>query len=315
MRALRICLVVAVLGALAWFVRGLRFDLLEAAFQRARSWPIVLGGGLALLALVWRSLCWKVLLRPAATVATTDLFRYTVAAFATSALVPARAGEVVRVWLLERRNRVPASLAAATAVAEKVVDAFAMLLVVAPIPWLLPALPRWVGRSIAGLGVVGVAALVVCRLARPRARPEGGFARFLAALDVLGAPRRILPALGLLLAAWLTDLAEVWLVLGALDIRVPFSAGLLVLLTVNLAIVVPSTPAQVGALELGAVLGLRLLGVAKEDGLAFALLYHGMQVIPLVLAALLDVRLVLSASRPRPTTPTLDPGIGPGPRD
>ena len=34
------------------------------------------------------------------------LFRYTIAAFAASALAPARAGEVLRVWVLRRRDGV-----------------------------------------------------------------------------------------------------------------------------------------------------------------------------------------------------------------
>jgi hypothetical protein len=57
---------------------------------------------------------------------------------------------------------------------------------------------------------------------------------------------------------------------------------------------VPSTPAQVGALEVGALAALDLLHVGHEQALAFALLYHTLQVIPLIAVGLIfELRLVL----------------------
>jgi hypothetical protein len=57
---------------------------------------------------------------------------------------------------------------------------------------------------------------------------------------------------------------------------------------------VPSTPAQVGALEVGALAALDLLHVGHEAALAFALLYHALQVVPLIAAGLIfELRLVL----------------------
>jgi uncharacterized membrane protein YbhN (UPF0104 family) len=74
----------------------------------------------------------------------------------------------------------------------------------------------------------------------------------------------------------------------------PIAAGLLVLFTLNLAITAPSTPAGVGALEVGVLAGTHLLGIPDTDALAFALLYHALQIIPLVIVGLaLEWRLVL----------------------
>ena len=62
----------------------------------------------------------------------------------------------------------------------------------------------------------------------------------------------------------------------------PFGASLLVLMAVNLALVVPfAPPANLGTLELGATLALMEYGVPKEHALAFALVYHLLQVIPI----------------------------------
>jgi uncharacterized membrane protein YbhN (UPF0104 family) len=117
-------------------------------------------------------------------------------------------------------------------------------------------------------------------------------------LQVLRRPGPALGALGVLLLGWIVDLGEVWLVLYAIGIDLPPAAGLLILLTLNLAIMVPSTPAQVGALEFGALVALDQLHVAKEPALAFALVYHAMQIAPLIVAGLvLDMPMVLGRIR------------------
>jgi len=49
---------------------------------------------------------------------------------------------------------------------------------------------------------------------------------------------------------------------------------------INLALILPTTPAQLGVLEMGAVAALRMLGVDENAALAFALLYHASHVVP-----------------------------------
>ena len=65
---------------------------------------------------------------------------------------------------------------------------------------------------------------------------------------------------------WFADLAMVQLVMYAVGIDLPIGAGLLVLFTLNLTIAVPSTPAQVGALEAGVLAATRLLAHRRRAG-------------------------------------------------
>jgi uncharacterized membrane protein YbhN (UPF0104 family) len=61
---------------------------------------------------------------------------------------------------------------------------------------------------------------------------------------------------------------------------------------VNLVLLAPTTPAQIGVLEVGAVAALRAFGVPDEPALAFALLYHASHVVPpTVVGAILMLRL------------------------
>ena len=56
---------------------------------------------------------------------------------------------------------------------------------------------------------------------------------------------------------------------------------------VRIAVALPSTPGHVGAFELGGVVALRLLHVSDARALAFALLYHLVQILPVMLVGLL----------------------------
>ena len=54
----------------------------------------------------------------------------------------------------------------------------------------------------------------------------------------------------------------------------------MILLSINLALLLPTTPGNLGILEAGAVVALTAAGVAPEPALAFALLYHAVHLVP-----------------------------------
>jgi uncharacterized membrane protein YbhN (UPF0104 family) len=74
------------------------------------------------------------------------------------------------------------------------------------------------------------------------------------------------------------------LVLYAVGIPVHVSTALFVLLAVNLAIAIPAAPGNLGSHELGAALALTTLHVTHERAFAFAILYHGVQIVALLVA-------------------------------
>ena len=301
--ALRVVAIIAVVAALWWFVRNMHVADLGKALREARLWPLLVAAVLNFLCLLGKAACWRILLAPRHHIPVARLFRYTVAAFAASALAPARAGEVLRVWVLKRRDGVPAPDTAAVAVTEKLLDGMSMLILVAPVPWLLPGLPSWVGAAIALCAAIAIALFVALFIAVRRVDPAaphpGVIRRFIAGLHALRSPKRVLGSLGVLILTWVFDLGEVTAVLYAVGIDLPIASGLLILFALNLTIMIPSTPAGVGALELGAVAALDLLQVGREPAFAFALLYHMLQVIPIIVVGLiLELRLVLGRETP-----------------
>lgn len=298
---LRIVVAVVVLLAFGLFVRDLDWRALLQALGQTSVIAIVAAIVINFLHMGVKAWRWQVMLAPAAHVPVWRLFRYTVANYAASTLLPARLGELVRVWLLKQREGVSKTTTAGVAIVEKVLEGLGMLVVVAPVPWLVPGLPSWVEISILILAAVGVGAVLlgwlIVWLARTRtAHDSTGWQqhlrRFAAGVDVLVRPTALLASFGLSLLAWSTDFLIITILLHSLHVAVHWSAALLILLTLNIAVAMPSTPAQVGAFEIGALVALNLLGVPPAQGLAFALVYHAVQVVPLALIGIAELRLV-----------------------
>ena len=71
---------------------------------------------------------WQYLLVPIGHVGFGNALRTTVIGFAASAVLPARAGEVLRPWLLARKEGLSATAAFATIILERVLDTVMVLL-------------------------------------------------------------------------------------------------------------------------------------------------------------------------------------------
>ena len=296
--AIRVLAVAGIVIALWFFFRSLDTDALGAALASAKLWPLVIGAALNFVCLFGKAAAWRIMFWPRYTVPLLRLFRYTIAAFAGSAIAPARAGELLRVIALKRRDGVPASSTIAVAFAEKLLCAITLLAFVAPVPWLLPGLPAWVTGAITTAAVVTLGVFVVLWVAvglvDPAKTKRSLIRRFIANMHVLRSARRLIGSLVVLSIVWCADLGMILVSLYAVGIELPIAGAILILFTINLAILVPSTPAQVGALQLGALAALDLLQVPHEPALAFALLYHAAQIIPLIIVGLaLELRLVL----------------------
>jgi uncharacterized membrane protein YbhN (UPF0104 family) len=302
--AISLCVVAALVAGFVWALPGLHLAEVATQLRGAQPWPLVVAAVAAIGMHGCRAAFWRLALRVPRPIPFLRLWRYTIVGAASSTLLPARAGEAVRVWLLAELEGVPAVEGISAALAERALDGASMVIVLLPLPLLLPDAPRWVERTLALLCLAGAAVLVgITVLARRGARMdragEGLLSRMARALSPLSSPTRMGAGLGVLIVAWLCDLVALRLTAGALGLALPPAALLLVLFSVNLAIAVPAAPAQIGSHEAGTVVALSLLGVPRPDALAFALLYHAVHVLPLLVAAALDAPLLVRAIRGR----------------
>src|SRR5262249_32601214 len=87
-------------GLIAWFLHNVDLRSVAADIVRARPEWIVLSLATMFVNLAIRALRWKYLLEPLAPTTFGSAFRATAVGFAASAVLPARAGELIRPYFL-----------------------------------------------------------------------------------------------------------------------------------------------------------------------------------------------------------------------
>lgn len=318
-RLVRLAVAVLVVGAGLRLLRGLELQRVASTLHQAD----VRLFALAVLANLTANMASRIaragtflraLPRPGGPVEFRELAPSIILWYAGNTLLPARAGDALYVVLLHKRHEFALGSAVAAEVAEKIVQALslwvmALLAVVLTTPAPTVAAPL---HAFVGIGLLGLVALLWAGWTGKRTLPSvpppdlpapvlapggsrlgalGGFLRRVrASLRLLNVPSVWLRALGWGCASDLIDIGMIGLSLAAVGIHVPVGAWFLVLLTVNLAVSVPSTPGQVGVHETAAVLALGTLGVGVNEALVFALLYHAAHVLPLAGLGLLGLR-------------------------
>lgn len=317
-RVLRVLVTLVVLaGCGALLASRVEAAKLWTALRQA-DWRLVLAAALAnlILNLAVRSERWRLLLRrlPAATdaaaaasLARGRLWWLYLAHLAANNLLPARAGEALRVVALSGPGGFAVSGLVAVLLLEKGVETLSMGLVAALLLALFSPPPALVGmlRLMLGLGLFClVLAFVLVRLAGRFDAVQGRVRAFIAHLL---SSLRLLHSPGLwgvaLLLSWLSlaiDVGMIGLCLRAVGTSLPVVDWLFVFLAINLAIALPTTPGQVGVMEAGAVIALSLLGVGASEALAAALLYHAAHVVPTTLVGAVALLRLRRAGRSSP---------------
>ena len=293
--ALRLGAVAALLAAAAWTFHDVVWGELWTAVKSARLGLIVLAAAINLTAVAFQAARWLAVVRPLSRAATLgQAFKAMLVGFAASTVVPARAGELARMHWFARRTGLPRPTILASIVLDHLVNAAGLLLGLAVLPFFV-AVPLWIRPGAAFvLALFTVVAMLVFGL-RPISEPPApdgerlpakGIAAFLASarqgLAATTRPRALGLSLGASLFSWALEVNVVAVAMRAVGLNLPFTAAFLTLLAVNLALAFPfAPPGNIGTLEVGATLALVGFGVPKEQALAFGLIYHFLQVLPI----------------------------------
>jgi uncharacterized protein (TIRG00374 family) len=302
-----VALVVTV-GAMALAVRGVALD--DAADALAASDLLWLAPSFAVFAagVALRGLRWWALFDARRRPPLREVTRALLVGYFFNNILPARAGEAARVISLHARTRTPRAETIGTVVAERVFDVLALLaILLAAYPWLPPI--SWLrAAAIFGVVVVAVVGALVFVLVRyderaihwllsplRRVRRDGFAARVEAAavnatrgLVAIRDVRIALQSMVLTIASWVVLSLSYWILMQAFSLHLPFVSGLLVTITINMGLVLPSSPAALGVFEAATVIALKAFDVARADALSYALVLHLLNLVPfLAVGALL----------------------------
>jgi glycosyltransferase 2 family protein len=244
-----------------------------------------------------RSVRWEMLLRPVQPVAARRLFGIQVLGYLGNNIYPFRIGELLRVYLLRRRENVSFSTGLATLVVERLFDGLAVLLLLlmalplAPLPGELRPLVFFTGLMF-GLALVVFLLLAIApgrvlalwlSLPVPVRWQEpvtARLSRFIAGFSSMQSGWGLGRLLSFSLVIWLIETAKYWLVMQAFPFVVSFAVLLLTNGVINLATILPSAPGFVGTFDLPGIFMLRFFDVPETVATAYILVLHAVLWLP-----------------------------------
>lgn len=294
-------------GGLLWFAfQDLELAEILGALRRANYWWLAPGVAVYFVSVWFRSLRWGFLLRASKDVPASRLFPVVVIGYMGNDVLPFRLGEVLRAYVLWRREHINIGTSLTTAVVERLFDGLTMVLFVL-VGLLFVPMSAFFGRLVTIASVVFFGALVVFLVlaARPvllrrfaysvieAVVPERFREPFLDlvegvvdGLDSLRSGRDVLIVFGTTVWVWVLEAGKYWLVSLAFGLRLPAFGILLMEGVVNLLTALPSLPGYVGTFEAGGMQVLALLGTPAGPAGSYVLVLHAILLIPVTLLGL-----------------------------
>ncbi len=314
LRKRTVLVTVLALGLFAWFLSHANLTSVWAQVRRARVDLLFLGFLAVVVTYVIRAWRWQYLLHPIGPTRFRTAFRTTVIGFAALGLLPARAGDVLRPYLLARQEGLSVSATLATIVMERVFDLVAVLTLLAIYVWgvgatttIPAALLRTIeiSAAVGGLAAVALLGLMWVVATHPErigdlvltagrvlptriAMKVSEFARkFSAGFAAARDPRALAMATAWSFPLWVAIAAETWLVTIAFGIAMPFTGTFLLQALLVIGVAVP-TPGAVGSYHEAYRIGVTtFFGAAEDAAVAAAIVTHAISYVPVVLTGLI----------------------------
>jgi uncharacterized protein (TIRG00374 family) len=298
-----VALLLLAVAIIWWFGRRLDWAQVKLSVQRSDWRLILLGAGIVLLGYFWRALRWQVLLAPLARASLREIWIATTVGFGAVLLI-GRAGEVVRPVVLPMRDkRVRPAAAFVTIMVERLYDTITVVLIFAVnLLWLKPSegATEVFGRArIVGWSLVLFLAVVVTLLIwfkrrspaavewlnrniRDKSRLAGRLKRALlstleqlaTALGVMSNLRQLTVSIGLSVLLWGSVALGNLLVCRAFGLPFGVSQILFVMGWSMVGSAVPTPGGAAGAFHAATGAALVLLGVARDQAAAVAIILH-----------------------------------------
>jgi uncharacterized membrane protein YbhN (UPF0104 family) len=282
------------LALLYYSVRNVEWRQVGQIVTGARPEGLLLAGCIATATLCVRACRWRLLLNAEGTLGFGVTFWATAAGYFGNNFLPARAGELVRTYMISARSGLDNAYVLATALSERAADAVGLVIVGAVVVLSLPDPPGWLARgarpfailALAGglgiaclplLGSVGRAAIERAPLsARLRIRLIAMMDQALRGMRAFHDARRLSAFLALTAVIWCLDVVSTVVTARALGLSMTVSAACLLIASLGLGTALPSTPGYVGIYQFVAVTVLVPFGLSRTDAVAFILVAQAM---------------------------------------
>jgi uncharacterized protein (TIRG00374 family) len=289
------------LGFVYLALRDVELDAVATALRSMRYWVLAPAALVLAVAIFLRAIRWRILFAPPNRPSTNAVSSALLIGYLFNNILPARAGEAARIIALKQRSGTARFEALGTVVAERALD---VICLVALLFAAAPALPNadWLPRALIAGGALSGALVVTLlvvglygrRPARLLLRPlsffpgitgertESAAANLVEGFSFVRRPASAVGAVALTIASWLLIALSAWFCLVGFDFHVGLEGGLLVVVAVNLAMILPSGPAAVGVFEAATIVALGAFDVERSIALSYALVFHALNSLPFI---------------------------------
>lgn len=295
---------VGISAVLLYFaLRGLKFNEMWQVLAQAQYLWLIPGVAVYFIGVWVRAWRWHYMLRPLKKIPTKAMFPVVCIGYFGNNILPARAGEVLRAYVLRKREGVPISASLATVIVERIFDGVVML---AFVFLNLTELARLTGDAgflgginIRDLALIGsivffgallafllaamfphiteqIARWLINRLVPHKARDKtlDLTLRFLSGLESLRSPQEALMIFFTTVIIWLLETGKYWFVMHAFPFEVSFFTLMLMNGIVNLATTLPSAPGYIGTFDAPGIAVLTAYNVLPEVAAGYTLVLH-----------------------------------------
>jgi glycosyltransferase 2 family protein len=286
------------LAGLVWVFHDLHFQAFKAAVTGLNWAWVPLAVAFDVGNYVIQAGRWCLLLLPLGRIPLPAMTGVIYAGLFINEILPLRAGELLRTYLVARRLSTEMKRIIPSIVVERLLDGFWLAIAIALVALRvkLPGSLLHAGEVLGGIVLLGLLLFVFLMLRQkgsetPDTGPRSPLATALAhqadGLRSIGLTPGFWGALGLTSCMLLFQGAAFWLVARACHLPISLPTGIAVFLIVHLGTALPNAPGNVGAYQFFCVLALSLFGVEKTQAAAFSVVVFVLLSLPFwVLGAL-----------------------------
>jgi glycosyltransferase 2 family protein len=289
--------------------RGIDLGDIRRALGESNWWALLPAVAVLAVAIIIRVIRWRILFPLEWRPSTRNTTNAMLIGYLFNSILPARGGEVVRVLALNQRAGTPRFVAFGTVVAERAIDVLVLLGLLFIVSPTLPS-ADWLPRAL-GLSALLFGATVVLFVAfalygerparfvlRPlsllprmsRDRTELAAANLVRGFAVFRRAAIAVPAFTLTAVSWVLIALASWICMKGFHLEIGFSAAILVVISVNLAMILPSGPAGLGVFEAATIVALLPYDVDRPTALSYALVLHALNVFPFIIVGFIALQ-------------------------
>ncbi len=291
--AVRLAGILTSLALLYWILRTFDFREVGHALQNANYFllsPVLV---ISTINFSIRSLRWGILFPDTKWINWNKLFASTMIGYLANNALPARAGELIRAYVLGERENISKSMILATIVVERVIDLVVALSLLTIVLFTF-SLPDWLIQTGPIVGVVGITGILSLIFLNKWGfnmvsitvsifsflpnnvlnRAEAAGNKFVIGIATLRNVRKLGTFLGYTVLIWILEVTATWLISQAFCLPISIWGALFIVLVIGLGTMLPSSPGYVGTYEFFAISALTILGVKGNEALSFAVMRH-----------------------------------------